>query len=93
MNSNKTITLIKKDEYEDNDLFPIIHNKDRNLILIRHKHHIYLIRQLKDGTFNICTSLDCQTHKSNGTMTNNEQYLVFLDNKYEKYSSYEILYK
>ncbi|CAD8172214.1 unnamed protein product [Paramecium pentaurelia] len=92
-NLNKTITFINNDQCDDDILFPIIHNKDRNVILIRHKYHIYLIRQLNDGTFKILAQLNCQTHESYGTMTNNAQYLVFWDNKYEKYSSYEILYK
>ncbi|CAD8213038.1 unnamed protein product [Paramecium pentaurelia] len=92
-NSNKTITLNKNDKCDDFFLFPIIHNKDRNVILIRHKHHIYLIRQLNDGTFNILASLNCQTKDTFGTMTNNGQYLVFFDWSYKKYKSYEILYK
>ncbi|CAD8117859.1 unnamed protein product [Paramecium primaurelia] len=92
-NSNKTITLINNNECDDDFLFPIIHNKDRNVILVRHKHHIYLIRELKDGIFNILASLNCQTPDTYGTMTNNGQYLVFWDQKQEKYSSYEILYK
>ncbi|CAD8175716.1 unnamed protein product [Paramecium pentaurelia] len=92
-NSNKTITLIKNDQCDDDILFPIIHNRDKNVILIRHKNHIYLIRQLNDGTFKILESLNCQTRETYGTMTNNGQYLVFWDKKFEKYSSYEILYK
>ncbi|CAD8169476.1 unnamed protein product [Paramecium octaurelia] len=91
-NSNKTISLIENDECEDSLLFPIIHNKDRNVILVRHKHHIYLIRQLNDGTFNIVASLNLQTSYTYGTMTNNGQYLVFWDKIFKKHSSYEILY-
>ncbi|CAD8215423.1 unnamed protein product [Paramecium octaurelia] len=91
-NSNKTISLIKNNECEDEARFPIIHNKDRNVILVRHKHHIYLIRQLNDGTFDILASLNSQTTGTYGTITNNAQYLVFWDMKFEKYSSYEIQY-
>ncbi|CAD8187646.1 unnamed protein product [Paramecium octaurelia] len=92
-NSNKTISLIKNNDCQDDILFPVQHNKDRNVILVRHKHHIYLIRQLNDGTFNIVASLNSQTRETYGTLTNNGQYLVFWDNKFEKYSSYEIQYK
>ncbi|CAD8178353.1 unnamed protein product [Paramecium octaurelia] len=91
-NSNKTISLIKNNECQDSNLFPIIHNKDRNVILVRHKHHIYLIRQLNDGTFNILASLNSQITDIYGTITNNAQYLVFWDKKSYKYSSYEIQY-
>ncbi|CAD8117637.1 unnamed protein product [Paramecium primaurelia] len=92
-NINKTIKLTKNNECDDNLYFPIIHNKDKNIILVRHKHHIYLIRQLNNGTFNIIVSLNCSNNEINGTMTNNGQYLVFWDNKYKKYKSYEILHK
>ncbi|CAD8190166.1 unnamed protein product [Paramecium pentaurelia] len=93
LNSNKTITLIRNHECEDESNFPIIHNKDRNIILVRHKHDIYLIKELNDGTFQIIKSLKCQSENSNGTMTNNGQYFVFWDDKKKKYQSYEIIYK
>ncbi|CAK80503.1 unnamed protein product (macronuclear) [Paramecium tetraurelia] len=92
-NSNKTITLIQNELCKDDVHFPIVYNNDRNVILVRHKHHIYLIRQLNNSTFHIIASLNCETKESYGTMTNNGQYLVFWDNKYKKYSSYEIQYK
>ncbi|CAD8094402.1 unnamed protein product [Paramecium primaurelia] len=92
-NINKTIKLNKNNECLDDSYFPIIQNKDKNIILVRHKHYIYLIRQLNYGTFNITVSLDCQNDKIYGTMTNNGQYLVFWDNKQMKYQSYEILNK
>ncbi|CAD8210554.1 unnamed protein product [Paramecium pentaurelia] len=92
-NIDKTIKLIQNNQCDDNLNFPIIHNKNKNIILVRHKHHIYLISKLNDGTFNIIASLNCQNNEIYGTMTNNGQYLLFWDNKYEKYQSYEILYK
>ncbi|CAD8197701.1 unnamed protein product [Paramecium octaurelia] len=48
LNSSKTITLIRNHQCQDSDYFPILYNKDRNIIMIRHKHHIYLIRELND---------------------------------------------
>ncbi|CAD8117926.1 unnamed protein product [Paramecium primaurelia] len=90
-NINKTIKLTKNNECDDHMYFPINYNKDKNIILVRHKHHIYLIRQQNDDTFNIIASLNCQNDQIYGTMTNNGQYLVFWDNKSKKYQSYEIL--
>ncbi|CAD8156474.1 unnamed protein product [Paramecium pentaurelia] len=85
-NNNKIIKSNNNNECEDDKYFSMIHNKDKNIILVRHKHHIYLISELNHGTFNIMASLNCQNDKIFGTMTNNGQYLVFLDNKYKKYS-------
>ncbi|CAD8098323.1 unnamed protein product [Paramecium primaurelia] len=93
LNSNKTITLIRNHECEDKSNFPIIHNKDRSIILVRHKHEIYMIKELNDGTFKIIKSLKCQSEESSGTMTNNGQYFVFWEKKSAKYQSYEIIYK
>ncbi|CAD8108058.1 unnamed protein product [Paramecium primaurelia] len=93
-NSKKTIQLNKNNnKCEDFCYFPIIYNKNKNILLIRHKHHIYLIRELKDCTFNIMASLHIQNEFIFGTITNDGQYLVFWDDKSRKYSSYEIKMK
>ncbi|CAD8215341.1 unnamed protein product [Paramecium octaurelia] len=92
-NQNKTITFIRNYESQDKTYFPIMHNKDRNVRLTRHKQHIYLIREFNDGTFKIVSTLNCQSQEIYGTMTNNGQYLVFHDYKSGKYSSYEIIYQ
>ncbi|CAD8214836.1 unnamed protein product [Paramecium octaurelia] len=76
-NQNKTINFIRNYESQDQSYFPIMHNKDRNVRLIRHKQHIYLIREFNDSTFQIVSTLNCQSQEIYGTMTNNGQYLVF----------------
>ncbi|CAD8130375.1 unnamed protein product [Paramecium sonneborni] len=92
-NSIKNIQLIQNNQCDDELYFPIIHNKEKNMILVRHKHHIYLIRQLNNALFKTIVSLNCQINETFGGMTNDGQYLVLWDNKYQKYSSYEILNK
>ncbi|CAD8211591.1 unnamed protein product [Paramecium octaurelia] len=61
--------------------------------ILRHKCHIYLIREFDNGTFKIVSTLNFQNEVTCGTMTNNGQYLVFQDNKSAKYLSYELLYQ
>ncbi|CAD8120200.1 unnamed protein product [Paramecium sonneborni] len=90
-NTNKTLKLIQNNQCNDESYFPIIHNQERNLILVRHKYDIYLIRQLKDATFKIYTTIKFQNERVYGTMTNNGQYLIIWENKGEKYISFEIL--
>ncbi|CAD8174386.1 unnamed protein product [Paramecium pentaurelia] len=89
-NKNKTIN-IKNNDCEDQYYFPIIYNKNKNFLLIKHKYHIYLIRQLENGKFIIISSVDCGTQHNYGTITNDGQYLVFWDQKLKKYSTYQIL--
>ncbi|CAD8160165.1 unnamed protein product [Paramecium octaurelia] len=93
-NYNKTIHLNKNQTCEDNFRnFPIRQNKIKNIILVRHKHHIYLISKASEGDFKIIGSLNCEIDQIYGTMTENAQYLVFWDVKQQKYLSYELLQK
>ncbi|CAD8199110.1 unnamed protein product [Paramecium octaurelia] len=86
---NKTIH-IKNNDCEDQYYFPIVYNKNRNFLLIKHKYHIYLIRELDNGKFIILSSVDCGTQHNYGTMTNDGQYVVFWDQKQKKYSTYQV---
>ncbi|CAD8145712.1 unnamed protein product [Paramecium pentaurelia] len=93
-NLDKTIHLNTKQSCEDDwTNFPIIYNKDKNMLLVRHKHHIYIISKANEGNFKIIGSLNCEIKEIYGTMTDNAQYLVFWDKKQQKYSSYELLQK
>ncbi|CAK93760.1 unnamed protein product (macronuclear) [Paramecium tetraurelia] len=90
-NANKTIKLTKNNKSEDDMNFSIVHNLEKNILLIRHKYHIYFFRQLIDGTLKVYKQLNCQVKQVFGSMTNNGEYLVFWDRKKEKYQTYEIL--
>ncbi|CAD8182646.1 unnamed protein product [Paramecium pentaurelia] len=73
--------------------FPVVYNQDKNLLLVRHKHHIYLFNKLNEDNFKIIGSLNCDHRNIYGTMTDNAQYLVFWDGKQQKYHSYELIYR
>ncbi|CAD8055991.1 unnamed protein product [Paramecium sonneborni] len=93
-NKNKTLQLIKNDQCEDYwILFRTIHNKEKNVILIRHKHHIYLIRIVNENDMKIIGQLNCEIEDIFGTMTDDAQYLVFWDHKQQKYLSFELVQK
>ncbi|CAD8076603.1 unnamed protein product [Paramecium primaurelia] len=92
-NQEKTIQLITNNEKVDEYRFPIIYNKERNLIVVRHKTYIYIIREINNGKFKIVEQLNCETKAIQGTITNNGQYLVFWDEKTQGYSIYELLNK
>ncbi|CAD8119064.1 unnamed protein product [Paramecium primaurelia] len=92
-NQEKTIQLIINNEKVDEYRFPIIYNKERNLIVVRHKTYIYIIIEIKNGKFKIVDQLNCDTIDIYGTITNNGQYLVYWDEKSQAYSTYELLNK
>ncbi|CAD8212636.1 unnamed protein product [Paramecium pentaurelia] len=89
-NQEKTIQFITNNQIVDEYHFPMIYNKERNFIIVRHKTYIYIIREMKDGKFKIVDQLNCETYDIYGTITNNGQYLVFWDGKNEGYSTYEL---
>ncbi|CAD8207706.1 unnamed protein product [Paramecium octaurelia] len=90
-NNDKTIQLIKNDQIVDEYRFPIIYNKERSFILVKHKTYIYIIREINDGKYKISDQLNCETIYTYGTITNNGQYLVYWDEKKQGYSTYEFL--
>ncbi|CAD8187640.1 unnamed protein product [Paramecium octaurelia] len=90
-NNNKTIKLTKNNKSDDDMNFSIVHNQEKNILLIRHKYHIYLFRQLIDGNLKVYNQLNCQVKQVFGNMTNDGEYLIFWDLKKEKYQTYEIL--
>ncbi|CAD8119217.1 unnamed protein product [Paramecium primaurelia] len=89
-NQEKTIQLIKNNQKPDQYRFPIIYNKERNLIVVRHKTYIYIIIEINNGKFKIVDQLNCDTIQIYGTITKNGQYLVYWDEKSQAYSTYEL---
>ncbi|CAD8215498.1 unnamed protein product [Paramecium octaurelia] len=90
-NKDKTIQLIANNQDFDEYRFPIVYNKERNLILVRHKTYIYIIREINDAKYKIYHQLNCETICIQGTITNNGQYLVYWDKKKQEISTYELL--
>ncbi|CAD8097645.1 unnamed protein product [Paramecium sonneborni] len=74
-------------------LFPIVYNKQKNVIIVRYKFYIYIIRELNNGQFKIVDQLKFNTNDIYGTITNNGQYLVYWYDEKQFYSTYELLYK
>ncbi|CAD8215389.1 unnamed protein product [Paramecium octaurelia] len=90
-NKDKAIQLIANNQILDEYRFPIVYNKERNLILVRHKTYIYIIREINDAKYKIYHQLNCETICIQGTITNNGQYLVYWDDNQQGYSTYELL--
>ncbi|CAD8131047.1 unnamed protein product [Paramecium sonneborni] len=91
-NQEKTIQLNSNDQ-SDMDQFPIIQNKQRNEIIVRHKSYIYIIREMMNSKFKIVEQLKFNTNDIFGAITNNGSFLVCWDKANQAYSTYELLYK
>ncbi|CAD8104465.1 unnamed protein product [Paramecium primaurelia] len=98
-NKEKTIHL-DGDPNCDYISFPIQYNREKNLLIVRHKQIIYLLRQSLKGKFVIIAKLPCQDENSYGALSNDGRYLVFWDCLYQnknksngKYLVIELSYK
>ncbi|CAD8146698.1 unnamed protein product [Paramecium pentaurelia] len=89
-NQQKTIELIQEKEQDDMFLFPIIREKNSNMIIIRHKTHIYFLKDLGSGKLKIAQQINCETTHIYGTITNNLSHLLYWDNKTGGYKIYQI---
>ncbi|CAD8157782.1 unnamed protein product [Paramecium octaurelia] len=88
---NKKINLIKNEQCNDYWYFPVFHIKERNLIVVRHKFHLYIIGERKNGYFHILDSINCKTWSIYGSLTVNGSYLVYWDNINNSFSVYELI--
>ncbi|CAD8118053.1 unnamed protein product [Paramecium sonneborni] len=89
-NLNKQVQLIKNDKFCDLAFFPIFYHKEKNLIIIKHKQHVYLIKTTNEGQLKIITSIQFQSNEIYGALTNDGKYLVTWNKMFQKYDSYEI---
>ncbi|CAD8071337.1 unnamed protein product [Paramecium sonneborni] len=89
-NTQKTIELENDEEIFDLNLFPIVYNQDQNIILIRHKFSIYLLREQNDGTYKIEQKIKQLSNSIQGSMTKDAKYLTFWDSNQKTYQIYQI---
>ncbi|CAK61924.1 unnamed protein product (macronuclear) [Paramecium tetraurelia] len=87
--------LLKKiyEGYGNIPLFPIIYNKLKNLICLRHQLDIYIINIQYNDQLSIIEELNCNDFMIYGTITNDGQHLIFWSNTKKKYQIHEIQYK
>ncbi|CAD8171604.1 unnamed protein product [Paramecium octaurelia] len=84
------VQLIKDTSNYDIFQFPIIYQEQQNIMVFRHKTHIYFIQRQQNGQLKICYQLNCQTNVIFGTLTNDSKYLVIKSNSNNKYMIYEV---
>ncbi|CAK66911.1 unnamed protein product (macronuclear) [Paramecium tetraurelia] len=89
-NTSKTIELENDNEFYDLNLFPIVYNKEQNIILIRHKFNIYLLREQNNGLYKIVQKVKQHSNSIQGSMTKDANYLTFWDSYQKIYTTYEI---
>ncbi|CAK84707.1 unnamed protein product (macronuclear) [Paramecium tetraurelia] len=73
------IQLDKNIEYNDYSQFPIIYNQELEIIIVRHKHKIYIIKYQKQDKFRIIYRHDFGINDMCGALTKNGEYLVLFD--------------
>ncbi|CAD8100364.1 unnamed protein product [Paramecium sonneborni] len=84
--------IISSDVYNLN-LFPIVFNKEKEIILLRHKFHVYLLTKQTQGRYRISTKLKFQNNSIQGTMTNNAKYIILWEKTEQNFQIYQIEYQ
>ncbi|CAD8122854.1 unnamed protein product [Paramecium sonneborni] len=95
LNKNRSIQLKENHILQDQSHFPIIHNQEMNLIIIRHKNYIYLIREKQNDTFTIDKEISCEDTSlyTFGTITNDGKYLIYYQGQFQgRYFIHKISY-
>ncbi|CAD8154065.1 unnamed protein product [Paramecium octaurelia] len=92
-NLENTVELTPNNKVADEFRFPILYNKEKNLIILRVKSIVYILEYLNNGKYRIATQLDFHTFDIYGQVTNNWQYLVCWDQNTKRYSTYELQIK
>ncbi|CAD8129392.1 unnamed protein product [Paramecium sonneborni] len=90
-NLMKEVELIKNDKNCDYRLCPIFYNSKNNLMIVKHKNHVYLIKISKEGKLNIIKWIKYESNFIQGALSNDGRYLVTWNKSENKYDTYEIL--
>ncbi|CAD8130665.1 unnamed protein product [Paramecium sonneborni] len=90
-NLDKEVKLIKNDKTWDLNLYPIFYNKEKSLMVIKHKLHVYIIKISNNGQLNIITQIEYESTYIFGALSNDGRYLVTWNKAGQKYDTYEIL--
>ncbi|CAD8126421.1 unnamed protein product [Paramecium sonneborni] len=84
--------LFLNNQKQDWNLFPIIHNKHKNIIVIRHYQSVFILRQQQDGSLKLMADpIQCKSEYNYGSISNDGQFLVLWDLNTKQYNVYEIL--
>ncbi|CAD8132499.1 unnamed protein product [Paramecium octaurelia] len=90
-NLKKEVKLIQNSKDMEFNLFPIFKSKNKNLIIVKHKSYVYVIKVQKEGELKIITQLKYESNCILGALTDDGRYLVTWDNIGQKFTLYELL--
>ncbi|CAD8212031.1 unnamed protein product [Paramecium pentaurelia] len=84
--------LILNNQKQDWNLFPIIYNKLKNIIVIRYNSTVFILRIQQNGYLKIMADpIQCQSEFIYGSLSKDGQYIVLWDMVSKQYNIYEIL--
>ncbi|CAD8179044.1 unnamed protein product [Paramecium octaurelia] len=90
---NSLIQLDQNIQFNDNSQFPIIYNEELKILIVRHKHKIYIINHQKQDIFTIICRHDCGINNMCGALTKNGEYLVLFDQIQQQFQIFKLLNK
>ncbi|CAD8075947.1 unnamed protein product [Paramecium primaurelia] len=89
-NLSKELKLIKNDQTSDLNLFPIFHVRQNNLMIVKHKYYVYLIKISNEGQLKIITYIKFESNYIFGALSYDGRYLVIWEKVEQKFHIYEL---
>ncbi|CAD8173462.1 unnamed protein product [Paramecium octaurelia] len=87
---NKELKLQQNNKVLDYSLFQTMSFKEKQVILFRHKFHIYFLQKRLNGQYNLTTKLQFNDNSIFGAATNDLKFLVLWKESEQKYLIYEV---
>ncbi|CAD8173404.1 unnamed protein product [Paramecium pentaurelia] len=89
-NFSKELKLIQNDKTGDLSLFPICYVRQNNLMIVKHKYYVYLIKISNEGQLKIITQIKFESNYIFGALTYDGRYLVIWEKVGQKFLVYEL---
>ncbi|CAD8096113.1 unnamed protein product [Paramecium sonneborni] len=89
-NQNSTIYLQNKDDLSDYGLFPIVYNQLNEILVVKHKYSIYILKLTFDRGLIIVEEIRCQDLATFGILTNDGKFLIFWQNFEKQFYIYQL---
>ncbi|CAD8100895.1 unnamed protein product [Paramecium sonneborni] len=87
------ISLAQNSQEIDFYLFPIIQNLQKNILIIKQKEKIYIIKQSTDNTLKIAGIIKCKSTRTSGCLSNDGSRLFFWDPNAKETGGQYFIYK
>ncbi|CAD8109518.1 unnamed protein product [Paramecium sonneborni] len=86
--------VLDHSEGEDGQfLFPIIYNKEKQILILKYSNSIYIFKNHEDQQFKLEAKINCSSNSIYGCMTKDSKYLIYWDCSLQLFNIQEFNYQ